>query len=410
MYKLTVNGATMLGNNEDSWRHTSQIWFVPAVGPKYGAAYVGYADKQAADGGVNEHGLAFDAFSMPTKQLKNKPDANKKDFTFSQANKVLEQCKTVREVYTLLQSFNLHLLNGSPLFHGGMLLFADGNGEYLTVEADTMIFGSENKFVLANFSPATTKDLNTIKIERYCKGVQFLSNKIDTSLSFCTALSDTMSVSRSKIGDGTLYTSIYDLNKGLIYVYFFHDYKNLVTFNIKDELAKGTHTYPMTSLFPPNEAYNKFVNYKTPQNTPALKITLIVLLVVFLFTALYLLYQIVKRKSAVTQTNGAYKTTVYLMSIISLLLSYYCFNLLRYEGIFYFPSPYQDYHFSILNVMAYLPFLLLAAFIPLAVYSMRIYKSSTWNSFTKKLLLANNLLHVTVIILFAYWHLYNVFS
>jgi hypothetical protein len=37
----------------------------------------------------------------------------------------------------------------------------------------------------------------------------------------------------------TLYSNIYDLKKGLIYVYLYHDFENVVVFDIAAELAKG---------------------------------------------------------------------------------------------------------------------------------------------------------------------------
>jgi len=46
---------------------------------------------------------------------------------------------------------------------------------------------------------------------------------MDTSITFYTALSDTMHVCRKKVGDGTLLTSIWNLNDGVTYLYFYHD-------------------------------------------------------------------------------------------------------------------------------------------------------------------------------------------
>ncbi len=142
--------------------------------------------------------------------------------------------------------------------------------KYLVLEADTLLIGNDQKYVLANFCPSQTPDLNSIKLERYRNGVEFLKNKIDTSINFCKTLSDTMSVCREKIRDGTLYTSIYDLNEGIIYLYFYHDFKHEVKFDIKAELAKGDHFLDIPSLFPTNNEYEKFKNYKTPQNSTAI--------------------------------------------------------------------------------------------------------------------------------------------
>src|SRR5262249_20529053 len=158
----------------------------------------------------------------------------------AQLKNIMQECKTVDDVYAFLEKRNLHMLNGSPLFHGAMLLFVVKTGKNLEVEVDTLITGKNNQFLLPNFSFADTKDLSTVKMQRYCNGVEFLKNKVPgNDIAFYTALSDTMSVHREKIGDGTLYTTIYDLENGTIYTYFFHDYDTCAVFRLEDELAKG---------------------------------------------------------------------------------------------------------------------------------------------------------------------------
>lgn len=114
-----------------------------------------------------------------------------------------------------------------------MFVFVDREGKYLIVEADTLIKGNNQKYVLSNFCPSVTKDLSKVEIQRYKKGRKFLENKSDTSITFCEAMMDTMHQCRAKIGDGTLYTTIYDLNEGILYLYFYHDFKQRVEFNLK---------------------------------------------------------------------------------------------------------------------------------------------------------------------------------
>jgi len=112
MYKITSNGITMVGNNEDSWGRDSRIWFEQGLNGNYGAAYVGYLRKQLPDGGMNEHGLAFDAFTMPYKSNMPDRDPNKENFVYSHLKTILQQCNSVDEVYTFLEKPNLHVLNG----------------------------------------------------------------------------------------------------------------------------------------------------------------------------------------------------------------------------------------------------------------------------------------------------------
>lgn len=405
MYKVTINGKTIVGNNEDSWERDPKIWFEQGTNGKFGCVCVGYARKQHPDGAMNEYGLAFDAFTMYRKGNLREKDPNKRDFAYSHLLTIMQQCKTVDEVYTFLNKLNLHILDGSPIFNGAMLLFVDKTGKYLVVEANKMTFGNDDKFALANFSIADTKDLSTIKMERYCKGVAFLNNKkLDTSLSFCTALSDTMSVNRVKVGDGTLYTNIYDLDKGLIHLYFFHDFSKHITFNLKEELAKGDHSYNFAELFPDNQNFQKFLDYKTPQNSNPIFIFIIACGFLFFFSVAYFLISFFKSLN----TNSRYLKLG--ISALNISLAVYMYVLLKNEGIFYFPSPYNDKNSLIVSMTSYLPFVLLISIIPLLTVMVKIFRHEKWNWFAKCLLATNNFAYIILIGLFVYWKLFDIFN
>ena len=47
----------------------------------------------------------------------------------------------------------------------------------------------------------------------------------------------------------TLYSNIYDLRKGLIYVYYHHDFGNEIVITLKNEFVKGKRSYDLKSLF-----------------------------------------------------------------------------------------------------------------------------------------------------------------
>ena len=74
----------------------------------------------------------------------------------------------------------------------------------------------------------------------YQKGRRYLENSKDTSISFCTSVMDTMHQERVW-GAGTMYTTVYDLTEGTIYLYFFRDYTHVIKFNLDKELSKNNH-------------------------------------------------------------------------------------------------------------------------------------------------------------------------
>ena len=61
-------------------------------------------------------------------------------------------------------------------------------------------------------------------------------------------------------GGGTMYTTIYDLDAGTIYLYFFHDFTHVIKYSLDHELKKGDYCLVIPELFPENKKGHKFVN------------------------------------------------------------------------------------------------------------------------------------------------------
>jgi len=395
-YKVTAGGKTMVGSNYDTWFESPRIWFETTG---YGASFSG-ARQDGQNGfapqtGLNEFGLAFVTLATATPE-NGIPPSNKKriENRTNYLKDILHKCKTTDEVKEYIDKYDHSSLSQDVFF------YIDSAGNYLVVEPYNILSGNDAKYVLANFCPSTIKDFDEIKQVRYKKGVAFLQNKIDTSIEFCTSLSDTMHVCREKIGDGTLLTSILDLNSGIIYLNFYHDYNHQVKFNLKEELAKGEHTFEIVSLFPPNEEFKKMTSFKTPLNSASLDLFLKCCLVLFLFSAFAFLISYFRKKSSVKL----------LLFALSLILMYYMFVLATEVGIFYNPAPYKDYKFTMLNIAAYIPFLLLLLIVPLFVINKKIFNDNRWTFFPKWLFVLNNLAYISLIVLFSYWGLYNVFG
>ncbi len=68
MFKITMYGKTMVGNNEDAWRLDSKIWFETGKDGIYGSAYVGH-DDLFPQGGFNEMGLVYDGFAVYPRKI-----------------------------------------------------------------------------------------------------------------------------------------------------------------------------------------------------------------------------------------------------------------------------------------------------------------------------------------------------
>lgn len=403
MYKITKNGSTMVGSNYDAYYLTPRIWFEIAESPsQYGAAFSGArldgSNGFAPQSGMNEAGLSFSRAAVVPKVLEVQPSKKQITNPTVYMKAIMHACKTVDEVKAYISQYD------HGYFNGDVFLYTDKTGRYLVVEPDTMYFGAEAKYVLSNFCPSTTNLADALTIGKYRKGMAFRNGQTDSSLAFCTALSDTMHICREKIGDGTLLTNINDLTTGTLYYYFYHDYQHPIKFNLKAELAKGNHRYKVPELFPKNAEFENLINYKTPQNNSSLMVFLFGCAGFFLFSALfYLLHFFLKRKT------GRFGYLKLFLLILGLLLSFYMLVLLRNESIFYFPAPYKFSETSPFNFLGYIPVLLLLAFLPLLLVNVKILKEKAWGIFPKWLFTFNNLAFLALIVLFGYWGLFNIF-
>lgn len=250
MFKLTMFGKTMVGNNEDYWNPNSRIWFERGDVNEYGAVYVGY-DNFWPQGGMNQAGLVFDGFSMDYLAILD--TLEKKSLNVNFLKDIMKKCTVVEDVKDYLIQYNLQGLETS------MFLFIDKTGKYLVVEGDELIIGNDQSYVLSNFYPSLIKEEKEIKIPLYHKGKGLLESKKDTSISFCSSVMDTMHQERNW-GAGTMYTTIYDLKEGTIYLYFFRDYTHVVKFNLNQELKKKENSLVIPDLFPENRNGQDFLN------------------------------------------------------------------------------------------------------------------------------------------------------
>ena len=406
MYKITKNGKTIVGTNFDAYYLTPTIWFENATNNKaYGAGFSGGRQDGingiAPQSGMNLEGLSFSRLASPNPKTGITISKNKKQITNPTLylKDILHNCKNVDEVKEYISKYDF------SYFLQDVFIYIDKSGKYLVVEPYTMTLANDSKYVLSNFCPSVTTDKYANNLERYHNGVEFLKNKVDTTLAFATALIDTMHVCRKKVGDGTLLSSIWDLNQGLITVYFYHDFKYPVQFNLKDELNKGDHILEILKLFPPNAEFEKLTNYKIPQNSKVIMSFFMVCFVLFAFTNVYFFSSYLRKNKTYNFSNQK----LLLCALCSVMI-YYLIVLATNMYIFYFPSPYKDYKFSHLNIAAYIPFLTILILVPLIIANWTILKEKTWNLFSKLLFTVNNIAFLGLVMLFTYWGLYNIFN
>lgn len=402
MYKITADGKTMVGCNEDAWRTTPHIWFETAKKfGQYGAAFTGSRwdgdNGYAPQSGMNEMGLVYSRLASANpgyrevlgKKTITNPTQYLKD--------ILHSCKNVDEVKAYIEKYD------HSFFIQDVMIYIEKSGRYLIVEPYTMTIGNQANYVLSNFCPSVTSKAEALRLDRYRKGVEFIDGKSNASLEFCTQMSEKMHVCRDKIGDGTLLTSIWNAHNGIVNLYFYHRYDRTISYNLKAELAKGDHLIALEPLFPANAEFEQLRNFKTPLNSEIMRIILFGFGVLFFLSAWFFLIAYWRNRAKIR-----YGYTLIAMFALGLCLFYYMYVLFLNPSVFYFPAPYEDPHNLSISLVSYLPYLLLLLIVPMILIGIKVIREKAWGKSLSGLFVLNNLIIFALLILFGYWGFFNI--
>jgi hypothetical protein len=230
------------GNNEDSFNPETNIWFIPPEQGSFGVAYVGYEDFYP-QGAINDHGLFYDGLSV--RNVSMPEEAGKPIYPGNLIFKAMAECATVECTLKLYDQYSR-----GPGIWNGQLLIGDATGDSAIIEPLAIIRKTGAYQVATNFFQSEVKpEQRTDDRYRTAMGMFDKADTLSVDL-----FRDILNATHQEGDVNTLYSTIYDLKQGLIYLYYFHDFDHVVILNLKDELAKGIHYYDIPALFPPSPA------------------------------------------------------------------------------------------------------------------------------------------------------------
>jgi hypothetical protein len=403
MYKVTKHGTTVVGCNEDAWRTNSRIWFEnPTELQRFGAAFSGSRERTpgifAAQSGMNTQGLVYSRLESHHPLLeKSKEDLlpilDEDQFLIE----VLHQCGDVNQVKALFEKYD------RSIYLRDVMVYVDSTGKTLVVEPYKLLVYETPSFVHSNFCPSLTSNKQARQLTRFKNGQDLLSSKIDTTLAFCTQVSDTMHVCRDRLGDGTLLTTLWNSKQLLVDVFFYHNYSESKRFNLTKELEKGDHMIDLTKVFKPNPEFKLMKSVITPFNNNLLRVGLAFLGGLFALLAMGMMVLFV---ISILESSKSYEYLAFcFFAIINLV---HLVVLTTTQRVFYFPSPYVHVSKLWISYASYIPVISL---ILLPVLTSLIF-SKKWkfkvSTFTQLLLTTIWMMGVSVLVLDFYWGLVAV--
>lgn len=244
-----LGDTALFGNNEDYNNPNTLVWVVPSSEDSYGGIYLGYI-KGRPQGGINEKGLAFDGLAMAAYPMNDHPELP--DVSIYSTRlwvEIMSKSANVEEAIAVAKQYNW----ADPTPH--QVLFADKSGDAAVIGpgvdgeiAITRRPAGESFLVATNFNVADPEVAESC--ERYDTATKMLTkigNEDDLTVKAFQKILDAVHVEGDR--NNTLYSNVFDLNTGTIYLYYWHQYGEVVTLNVEDEIAAGSPVRQIQDLF-----------------------------------------------------------------------------------------------------------------------------------------------------------------
>jgi tetratricopeptide (TPR) repeat protein len=233
------NEVILAGNNEDYIEPRTKIWFFPSTGENYGRVIWGF-DRYLYpyQGGMNDQGLFVDINGLNV-FTGWQDDPEKPNFEGDEIEYVLTHYDSVEEVIKFFQQNDVSL--GYVKF-----VFADAQGKSVILEwlnNKLHIIPRKGDYQISTnyLSPKEHTEI------RYQISEQILKNQGKPTISLIRRV---LSATSYDVYFGqTLYSTICDLKQKKVFLYHFHNFEEVVTFDLDKELQKGKISYPIPSLF-----------------------------------------------------------------------------------------------------------------------------------------------------------------
>jgi hypothetical protein len=244
-FLVADDNVVLYGNNEDHWNPLIKMWVIPGRDGAYGRVCFGY-DNYYPQGGMNEKGLVFDGFATGSHPVTKSLERPK--FVGNIIDEALARCATVDEALALFERHNLAFMERC------MFMFADREGNAAIIEGDEVLRKDGRFQIVTNFYQSQHPS-GDYPCSRYRTAHRMLSGAEDFSVGLCERVLDSV---HAEGRASTLYSNVYDLTKGTVNLYLFHDFEHPVVINLAEELKQGEHYVDIPSLFPARPEWEKY--------------------------------------------------------------------------------------------------------------------------------------------------------
>jgi hypothetical protein len=238
-YKDPVTGKIYVANNEDYWYDVkAYIRIIPGSGQEHARLWYGW--DRFAQGGVNEHGLFFDAAVTPRQEIPpgySNPDGR------NVGDEILATCRNVEEAVQYLEHEKIavsegHMMLGDRGGNAVVLEWVNGETRVQKMEGNYLI---ATNFLLSETAPEHIDCPRYRSIEERVRKLNERGQEVDLE-SLGNAVGGAVQVPREdasgRVG-GTLYSSFMDITEMKFVLVPMLDNTKAVSLDLKEEFAKG---------------------------------------------------------------------------------------------------------------------------------------------------------------------------
>ncbi|MFQ5977566.1 MAG: carcinine hydrolase/isopenicillin-N N-acyltransferase family protein [Candidatus Heimdallarchaeota archaeon] len=252
---VSMGDKVLYGNNEDWYLPNTFIWFVPAQENAHGYCYVGYDENDHQwdgnpQGGMNDQGLTFDYNALPPSVLIANTAKTPYPSDYNGPRYFMERYSSVNEI----RDFYLNIGYPFNLSITWQQHWADATGDAAVVSVGpdgawtATGKGNASYLVSTNWNRANPESGDFIGW-RYETATTMLDNITQEDQLTVDAVRRILEACHQEGQYPTLYSNIFDLVNGDIYLYYDHDFSKVVKINLEEELAKGYHRFKIADLF-----------------------------------------------------------------------------------------------------------------------------------------------------------------
>ncbi len=263
---MVMNGKVLLGNhNDNTFKLNMLLHVTPNRDGLFGRICV---SMETVPGWVpmgmkcvNEMGLAITHANVPQSDTPYDPD--KPQFPHNFLEKIVAECRTVKQAVALLRAYSLppaphlahiHLMLADETGDTAIVEWVDGEVKVIRRTGPTQIMA--NSLIS---KPRPTDSPNN----RQHRGERMLAEVKEASVETMVSVLKEISIHGRYNGDevGSIETAVFDLTAHKVHLYYKRDFDHPLTLDLYDEIAKGPRTVEFKTLFPnpvPFEPGNRY--------------------------------------------------------------------------------------------------------------------------------------------------------